>query len=284
MITVSELLGAAKARLTQAGIESAALDARLLLSEAVGEPVWPHQSGEVGEDRIEAFEALLVRRLNREPVSRIVGQRGFWTLELEISPDTLDPRPETETLVEAALHWMKERPPQRILDLGTGSGCILLALLSEFPEAGGLGIDRLAGAIEVARRNAERAGCQARARFEQLDWSSGLAGDFDLIVSNPPYIESGEISSLEPEVTRFDPMGALVAGEDGLEAYRTLAPIISRVLSEEGVVILELGQGQEPAVSEIYGAAGYSVVECRPDLAGIGRALVLKRKFTGENY
>lgn len=275
--SVADLLRDAARRLSAAGVETARLDARLLLGAALGREVWPHESAELASDDLQRFEVLLARRLEREPVSRILGRRGFWTLDLVVGPDTLDPRPDTETLIEAAVAAFADRqPPGRILDLGTGTGCLLLAALTVFPEATGLGVDRSAGAVETARENARRTGLDGRAAFAVSDWADLTAERADLILSNPPYIEEQMVSRLAPEVARFDPIGALAAGPDGLDAYRSLFQVLPRLTAPQGFAILELGIGQCASVSKLAGDATFMVHDVRLDLGGVERALVLK--------
>lgn len=282
MTSIRDRLAQAAGALRSAGIESARLDARLLLGHALGRPVWSHESAPVPDDAEARFAAFLARRTRREPVSRIVGRRAFWSLDLEVGPDTLDPRPDSETVVEAALdHFRHRPPPDRVLDLGTGTGCLLLACLAGFPEARGLGVDLAAGAIEVARANARTAGLEDRCRFETIDWGDLADGADDLILCNPPYIPSRDIAGLAPEVSRFDPRLALDGGADGLDAYRRLAGVLRRRLARDGVAVLEIGIGQGDDVAEIMKTAGLAVVERRPDLSGTGRAIVLEWKNTG---
>lgn len=284
MTAVSEILRDAARRLAAAGVESGRLDARLLLGAVLGRAVWPHESMALADDDRTRFEALLARRLDREPVSRILGRRAFWTLDLLLGPDTLDPRPDSETLIEAAVAAFADRPPpRRILDLGTGTGCLLLAALSEFPEAHGLGVDRAPGAIEVAAENARRCGLAARSEFRSNDWSDLPPDRADLVLSNPPYIRDIDVALLEPEVALFDPHGALAAGQDGLDAYRSLFRVLPRLVAPQGVVVLELGQGQRQIVSVLAETAGFTVWHARSDLAGVERALVLKWNDTGDH-
>ena len=274
---IDAVLRAAARRLAGAGIDTGRLDARLLLGAALGREVWPHESAPVPADALERFEGLLARRLAREPVSRILGRRAFWTLDLRVGPDTLDPRPDSETLVEAAVAAFADRaPPRRVLDLGTGTGCLLLAVLTEFPRAVGLGVDRLPGAVETARENARLAGLQDRAGFLAADWDEMPRDAADLILSNPPYIVDSAIAELEPEVARFDPRGALAAGPDGLDAYRSLFGVLPRLLAPQGIVVLELGADQRQVVSALAEGAGFTVWHARRDLGGVERALVLK--------
>lgn len=278
MTTVSDLLRHATDRLQQAGVETPRLDARLLLGHVLKREVWPHDRGSVPTDARTRFEALLARRVAREPVSRIVGRRAFWTLELTLGPETLDPRPDSETLIEAAMAVFQERSdPARVLDLGTGTGCLLLAALVEFPQARGLGIDRSDGAIAVARRNAAANDLANRTRFAVADWNTAAVEPADLILCNPPYVENGAARQLAPEVADHDPPPALFAGKDGLDAYRSLAPLLDGMLSEAGVAVLELGLDQRDAVAALMAAAGLRVVACRNDLSGVPRALVLER-------
>lgn len=232
----------------------------------------------ITEDEGDRVAALLRRALSHEPLSRILGRREFWGLEFALSPDTLDPRPETETVVEAALARLGERDrPYRLLDLGTGSGCLLVALLSELPEASGIALDRSAGAVATARRNAERLGVGARARFAVGDWTSALRGSFDAIVANPPYIESPEMARLPREVRDHDPKLALDGGVDGLDACRAIAADVSRLLRPGGIFACEVGSGQEVAVAVLLTAGGLVIDGIVPDLAGIARCVVARR-------
>jgi len=279
--TIADLLREAAQRLAAAGIDNARLDARLLLGEAVGREVWPHESAPVGPESIGRFESLLGRRMAREPVSRILGRRAFWTLDLLISPDTLDPRADSEALIEAAITAFAGRPgPRRILDLGTGTGCLLLAALQAFPGAIGLGIDRSAGAVEIARANAVRHGLEARASFAVLDWDDMSQDAADLVLSNPPYVEEATIDALEPEVARYDPRSALSGGRDGLDAYRGIVRILPRIMAVEGFAVLELGAGQRRSVVRLAEIAGFTTICTHRDLGGVERALVLKRNDT----
>lgn len=267
----------AAGRLRAAGIDSARLDARILAGEALGvsrEHMLIHAGRPVSAEERAALERLISRRLAREPVSRILGRREFWSLDFALSPDTLDPRPDSETVIEAALALVPRDRPLEILDLGTGSGCLLLALLSELPAARGTGIDQSAGAVAAATANAERLGLTGRARFVRADWKDGLSGTYDLIVANPPYIPEGEIAGLEPEVSQFEPMAALDGGPDGLDAYRLLAPLMPGLLSEHGQIVFEVGSGQAPAVTRLLEAAGLHVTGTRADLAGLERCVV----------
>ena len=277
MSDVGHLLRALAGRFAAAGIDSARLDARLLVAEALGvAPGWLLTHGELEPTAAQraTIERMAARREEREPVSRILGRRGFWTLDLRVTADTLDPRPDTETLVRGVLERLPDRlAPLRLLDLGTGSGCILLALLSELPNARGLGLDASAAALEVAADNAARTGLAGRAMFRLGDWGEGVAGPFDVVVSNPPYIPDGEIDALAPEVARHEPRSALAGGADGLDCYRVLAPQVARLLGAGGLAGFEVGAGQAEAVAALLAAAGLRDPRVVADLAGIGRCV-----------
>lgn len=275
---VEEALSRATRRLAEAGVETARLDARLLLASVDGmsaSAVLLDPGRVLAADVESAFDQLVERRARREPVSRILGRREFWSLDFAISLATLDPRPDSETLVEAALAQFEPEPRRRVLDLGTGTGCLLLSVLSERPKWVGLGIDIAEEAVAVARANARTLELSERAHFQTGDWGKGLAGTFDLILSNPPYIPSSEIAGLSPEVTSFDPLRALDGGTDGLDAYRALAPTLLRLLTPQGRAVIELGKGQVAAIAGIMEAAGLRALERRQDLAGVERCLVL---------
>ena len=217
------------------------------------------------------------RRLEDEPLSRILGRREFWGLDLSIAGATLDPRADTETLVELVLDTCAKRtqPPAHILDLGTGSGAILLALLSHYPSATGMGIDRSPETLGVARQNAANLGFAARTEFVLGDWLSGVEGRFDLIVSNPPYIPTEDLLNLARNVREFDDPAALDGGADGLDFYRRTLEEAKSVLSEGGLLALEIGVNQCQSVTEIATGSGWRVIDQQADLAGIPRALVL---------
>jgi release factor glutamine methyltransferase len=263
-----------------AGIEKPEVDARLLLGHALRleRAQLLSQSDRLLEVReIEAVSALAARRLKREPVARIQGAKEFWSLPLTVTPDVLVPRPDTETVVEAALDFVARGSLRmeklRILDIGTGSGAILLALLSELPNAVGLGTDISAAAAEVARANAQRNALAARCDFVVCDIAAGVQGKFDLVVSNPPYVARGDIATLAAEVRGYDPAIALDGGNDGLTTYRAIAGDAPRLLAAGASLIVELGAGQEPAVAALFTNAGLRVTGVRKDLAGIARAL-----------
>jgi len=280
-MTVTEARRALTGWLSEDGIESAALEARLLVGAALA---LDHATLASQADRplsaaeTHAISAFATRRRNREPMARILGRKEFWSLPFRVSPDTLVPRPETETVVEAALDAVRDRKTDalRIADLGTGSGAILLALLHELPRAIGIGTDRSAGALATARANATALGLSPRAAFAACDYSSALGGSFDLIVSNPPYIETGDIDHLQMDVKDHDPRLALDGGADGLTAYRAIAADARRLLAARGILVVELGFGQLAAVSDVMANAGLAPKgPVRPDIAGVPRALTL---------
>jgi len=280
--TIGSTLGQVAAALAAAGFDEVRRRARRLLSAALGlsaAEVFARLDRMVTEQEGDRITELLRRAVAHEPLSRILGVREFWGLEFALSPDTLDPRPETETVVEAVVARLAERDrPYRLLDLGTGSGCLLLALLSEFREASGIGVDRVFGAVAAARRNAERLGLGARARFAVGDWASALAGGFDVVVANPPYVESAEMMRLPREVRDYDPALALDGGTDGLDAYRAIAADVPRVLAPGGLFACEIGVGQNEAVAGIIEASGLVIAAIVPDLAGIARCVVARRR------
>jgi len=262
---------------------NAELDARLIVGHVLGLDATGlvARAGEPADAAaVAAALALAARRGRGEPVARITGTKGFWTLDLALSPETLVPRPDTETVVEAALGWARRSgradAPLAILDLGTGSGAILLALLSELPAAHGLGIDRAEGAARTAGANASRHGLEGRAAFAVSDWATAVAGRFDLVVSNPPYIPREEIAALAVDVRDFDPDIALDGGPDGLDAYRIILAGLDGLLAAEGRGFLEIGKGQAQSVSAIAESHGFRAVLHR-DLAGIDRVVEVKR-------
>ncbi len=270
--TVREAVALAAARLAD-GSETPRLDAELLMAEALGVSREAMLLSGMGGAVPAAFAGLVARRAGHEPVAYILGRRAFWTLELGVTPDVLIPRPDSETLIEAALANCVA-PPAAILDLGTGSGALLLATLAEWPEARGVGIDRSAGAVAVASRNARALGLADRAEIREGDWGEGVAGPFDLILCNPPYVEAG--ARLPPDVALHEPSSALFAGADGLDDYRVLMPQIRRLLAPAGLAILEIGHRQAAAVRSLAEAHGLAA-EVRVDLAGRDRAILLRR-------
>jgi release factor glutamine methyltransferase len=268
------------ARLRTAGIDSADVDARLLITHALGiGRARLLTDGERALDAAElkAIDALAQRRISHEPVARILGEKEFWSLPITVTPDVLVPRPETETVVEAALDFVARGGLRleklRLLDIGTGSGALLLALLRELPNASGIGTDISAAALAVARANAGRNDLAGRCTFVACNVATGLQGPVDLVVSNPPYVARGDIETLAPDVRNFDPSIALDGGTDGLDFYRAIAGEARRLLAPAGRLIVELGMGQEGAVRTLFTKSGLTPGDARNDLAGIPRAL-----------
>lgn len=264
-----------------AGIGEPQADARILAAHALRltrAQIISQAERKLDQRELDALTARATRRLAREPVSRILGAREFWGLNLAIDPSVLDPRPDTETVVEAALDWIATRHLKneklRVLDIGVGSGALLLALLSELPAAIGVATDKSIDALKLARSNAQRLGFAERCTFVACNFTDALRGPFDLIVSNPPYISSAEIPALAPEVREHDPLLALDGGKDGLAAYRAIASDAPRLLVPRGRLVMELGQGQAESVSALVRAAGLSIeTPIQRDLSGINRAL-----------
>jgi len=253
------------------------LEARLLLAHALG--VTQNDLIREPSQQIDttAYEKLLLRRVSHEPVALIVGRREFWSMEFKVSAATLVPRPDSETLIEAALTSFTDRPqPRKIIDLGTGTGCLLLALLSEFPLAFGIGIDLSPAAAGLAKANADQLGLARRSAFFVGSWTDAVSGGFDVIISNPPYVTRSGIGTLMPEVARHEPAQALDGGLDGYDAYRAILPNVNRLLKPHGICILELGHGQASYVTQLAREAGFDASP-RVDLAEIPRAIVLTR-------
>lgn len=280
--TVGEALAEARRHLDAAGIASSRIDARVLLAHVLdAEPASvPGRGGHPLPARARRrFAGLVSRRLSREPVAHITGHREFWSLSFEVTSNTLVPRPDSETVVEAALAWSQsDGTPATVLDLGTGSGCLLLALLSELPAARGTGVDVSAAALAVAGRNAARLRFGARARFVCDDWAASLTGPFDMIVANPPYIAENEGAAVDPEVAAFEPGLALYAGVDGLDCHRDLAPQAARLLAPEGALFLEIGFGQAADVTAILSKSDLQAIEIKNDISGIPRCVVARRR------
>jgi release factor glutamine methyltransferase len=262
--------------LKKAKIESPRREARLLLAHAAKHSFeWIVAHPEADCDVADIYDVLIDRRREHEPFSYIVGTREFWSLRFRVSADVLDPRADSETLVSTALACFPTRErPLRVLDLGTGSGCLLLSFLHERPRAMGIGVDRSTAALAVARENARDLDLAERALFLCADWARSLSGHFDLILANPPYIPAADIADLLPEVSRYEPRGALDGGADGLDCYRTIAAQLPTVAGADTQVVLEFGISQAPAVSQIFQACGFAQIEVIPDLAGLPRCLV----------
>ena len=277
--TADMLLGAAAQRLRAAGVESPRREARLLLAHALGVKPEIIVSGKFSPQGIAfrgRFEAALARRAAREPLAYIIGRREFWSLDFEVGPGVLVPRPESEIMVEEALkRFLHVDSPLRVLDLGTGSGCLLLAFLSERVKAQGLGVDISEEALAIAKRNAAHLGLEGRTRFLRDDWMGTLSGAWDVIFINPPYIVEGDLDGLDPEVSRYEPRAALDGGPDGLCAYRRIAAALRPRLALKGRAFLEVGQGQAGPVERLFAEKGLTVEETVFDLAGIPRCLVV---------
>ncbi len=274
-------------RLAGVGVEAPRLDARLLVAAALGESAesgggitvlcQPARSLTASEERL--LRELAGRRERREPLAQILGRREFWSLPFRVTADVLTPRPDSETLVEAVLGRVLDKSAALgLLDLGAGSGCLLLALLSELPQATGIGVDISEAALAIGRQNASALGLERRAVFRHGDWCGGLEGSFDVIISNPPYIPADDLAKLQPEVRTFEPRLALAGGRDGLDAYRELIPGMCGLLATEGGVFLETGLGQTAAVSGILRENGLQVIEIKEDLSGIPRVIEARRE------
>jgi len=259
--------------------DTSRLDAELLLAHALG----------ISRDRLlldlpnltapAEFASLIARRQQSEPVAHIIGTKEFWGLEFSVSPDVLIPRPDSEILIEQAVRIFAQNHPKNVLDLGTGSGALLLTALSEFPEAHGVGIDASSEALAIAESNTKRLNLSTRAHFQRLDWTksdwmNSLAVPFDLILANPPYVAKG--ATLSPDVADFEPHQALFGGVDGLDDYKIIIPALTDLLTKDGIALLEIGFDQRESVSKIAAENGY-VVECKQDLGGNDRLLILRR-------
>lgn len=279
--TIGSALAEATAALAAAGFDEPRRQARRLLAAALGlsaAEAFAHPERALSVADRGQLAQVLRRTIAHEPLSRIVGVREFWGLDFLLSADTLDPRPESETVVAAVLARLPDRgAPYRLLDLGTGSGCLLLALLSERPRACGFGTDIAPGAVRTARHNAELLGLARRARFAVGDWAQAVTGLFDAVVANPPYIPTAAIAGLMPEVRDHDPRRALDGGDDGLTAYRAIAADLPRLLSPGGLFAAEIGSGQGDSVATILGGHGLAIDGFAPDLAGIARCVVARR-------
>jgi release factor glutamine methyltransferase len=271
-VKAQDALRLAVPRLAAAGVEDAARDARVLLAHALGvapDRLTLHLPDQMPEPQANAYDEALVAREARQPVSQITGKRLFWGLPFKVTRDTLDPRPETETLVAEAL----KRPFLKVLDLGTGTGCILLSCLKGMPMAQGVGTDISEAVLEVASGNASNLGLAGRVRFLQSDWFAKVSGAFDLIVSNPPYIAADEMPALAPEVRDWEPHLALTPGGDGLDAYRAIARGAGARLMPGGRILVEIGPTQGKAVSAMFAQSGLDDIRVLPDLDGRDRVV-----------
>lgn len=276
--TLGSLLGEAASMLSGAGFAEPRRLARRLVAAVLDltpMELLAHPEQVLDQQQTRHIRLALNRMAEREPLGRILGHREFWSLDFSLSPDTLEPRPETETVVEAVLRRALDREaPLRFLDLGTGTGCILLTLLSEFPAATGFGVDLALGATVTARSNATVLGLVERAYFFVGDWGTAISGGFDVIASNPPYVAGAALAELPHEVALYDPCLALDGGADGLDAYRSLAVDLARLLKPGGIFACEVGSGQAPAVAAMLQASGLAIEGYERDLAGIARCVV----------
>jgi release factor glutamine methyltransferase len=283
--TLGSLMAEAVTALTDAGIENARMDARILLARAAGVDggrisAWPEDI--VADDKAETFRAMIARRSGHEPVGRILGERDFWRHTFKLSPETLEPRPDSETLVEWAIDFLEDADAPRIVDFGTGTGCLLLSAIGDLPGATGIGLDLSDGAVACARENARLLDLDDSVEFRVSDWDSALsdgerAEGFDLVMSNPPYITADEMDTLSAEVQKFDPRLALTDEGDGLAAYRALSQVAFDLAKPGGFVIFEIGRGQEKDVGQMLVEAGFVGVEYREDLGGIVRCVAAKK-------
>lgn len=274
MVTLAQRLQEARAQLH--AVESASLDARLLLQHALGltaEDLLLQAENSLSDGELQKIDDVIAQRLQGKPVAKIVGKKEFYGRDFYTNEYTLDPRPDSETLIGAVL---KEAQPQRLLELGVGTGCLLLTLLAEIPNAIGVGVDISHEALQVAQRNADVLGLSSRVTLQQGDWCDGITAQFDAIISNPPYIPENDRTVLARDVL-FDPATALFAGADGLAAYRTLIPQLPELLTSQGLVALEVGQGQDAEVAELLQKAGFTRVWTASDLGGIVRIVLAKR-------
>ena len=276
-VTVHEALTTATAWLTDAGIPNADVDARVLLAHVMEcEPsrLILMENEEVHPDVFRTFDGYLASREKFQPVSQIIGGREFWGRWFNVTPDVLDPRPETESLIEAAL---QNGPSQRILDLGTGSGILAVTLAAEWAETRAIAVDISAEAIAIATKNATAHDVADRVNFIVSNWFDAVAGQFDLIVSNPPYIAAAEMGTLSPDVRNWEPFLALTPGGDGLASYRTIASMLDQFLADDGLALFEIGHTQGTSVVEIFKAAGFANVAVSQDLGGKDRIVAVRK-------
>ena len=278
MLPLDELYKQTVATLKAGGVENPALDARVLIAHVMRVPSLDldvHAITRVNETHL---APLIKRRVAGEPVSRILGLREFWSMTFHITPDVLDPRPDSETGVQAVLSNVQGTDGKYyILDLGTGSGCLLLSLLHELENAAGVGTDSSQAAIKIAMENARSHGFSGRAKFKHTEWGKGIEERFDIIISNPPYIPTAGIEALGVEVKNYDPHAALDGGEDGLDCYRSLAPEVKRLLADDGFAAIEIGKGQHRAVCDIFYREDLFVFDTFRDLAGLDRYILFRK-------
>jgi release factor glutamine methyltransferase len=277
--SIEDALQSATSVLGAAGIDEPHREARILMAHVLGidlAALLLRRSGQVTPEEEDPFKRLVARRAAHAPAAVLLGHREFWSLDFLVTPDTLIPRPESELIVETAVELHPDRRVGRILDLGTGTGCLLLAAMTEFADAWGLGVDRSAAAAMVAQRNAQRLGLSDRAAIMVGGWTEALTGRFDLLLCNPPYIPAADIAGLMPEVALHEPHLALDGGGDGLDPYRILFPDLHRRLSPGGTALFEFGQGQAAALSDLARQASLTILAVREDLAGHPRMMILR--------
>lgn len=269
--------------LKEAGVGEARLDARLLVAHATENEtatIFGFPERPIENQQVLLLEASLRRRIAREPMAYILKTREFWSLPFIVSSDTLVPRPDSETLIEAVLEHIPEtRRNLSILDLGTGSGCLLLSLLSKFSNAIGIGVDASEAALDIAKQNAAALGLEERATFVVSDWTEKVEDQFDIVIANPPYIPSSDIPNLEADVAQYEPLSALDGGANGLDSYRKILRQLPKVLTDDASIFLESGAGQASAVSEMVREIGFQHIETKKDLAGIERCVIGKLRI-----
>ncbi len=278
-----EALRWAVLRLQQEKIESASLDARILLEHVLGvsrEELLFSLDLVITSEQYARLEMLVEKRIKRQPIAQIIGKREFWGIDFAVSENTLDPRPDSETLIEYVLERIKNRAAAlRILDLGTGTGCLLLSLLSELPAAKATGVDCCEKALLVAKENAMALGFSGRVEFVHSDWCKNISGEFDIIISNPPYIPTDVIPTLAPEVSQFEPMLALDGGKDGFDCYRKIIEYLPKFMVKDGFAAFELGIGQQRGMEKLAIENCLEVVGIRHDLGGVARCIILQHKI-----
>jgi len=280
MNTVGEALAQIAGHLKDAGLDGEYGEARILLAESLGlsvEKILGYPEAPIDSTQAQNLLALAQRRAAREPMSHILGHKEFWSLDFKVSADTLTPRPDSETLIEAVLEKVEDKTaPLSILDLGTGTGCLLLTLLHELPNAKGVGVDKSPEALSIASENAEALGLSERVDMRPSDWFSAVSERFDIVISNPPYIREEELAELEPEVSQYEPISALIAGNAGLADYQRIINGLGDVLALGGFAAFELGKGQANPVSELAKDKGWLIAGLKKDLAGIERCLIIE--------
>ncbi len=277
--SAKDVLRHAVLQLQRAHIETASMDARILLQEVLGvtrEQLLTDNELALSPRQNTTYQELVEKRTRRQPVAQLTGKREFWGLTFKVTQDTLDPRPDSETLIEAILAKFPNREaPLRVLDLGTGTGCLLLTVLSEYANAQGTGVDICTGALQVARENALNLGLANRAHFLSSCWGEKVEGTYDLVISNPPYIPSSTIPSLAPEVSQWEPKLALDGGEDGMNCYRAIVPQLQTLLSPEGLAVFEIGIGQAKELENVASSHGLKVAGTKDDMAYITRCVLI---------